>query len=160
MNPMQSFLEGFRKKVAANLQGDGEYKDLREDFIKGMEAVRKVRWTLVWIIVSMAILIFLLTIVGIIFFITKDRVDLMITISTISGLSLAGMIYYLSALWRQVTGAEMAIYLAPSLNDKDLMDIIDSLLNTAFPKTRDKSSEGKPKPVKKAIVPPSAKSEN
>ena len=97
-----------------------------------MAEIKNKRWLFLWIIVGMTLVIFMLTITGIIYFVLKDKMEWMKTISTISGLSLAGMIYFMVNLWRQVTGMEMAIQLAYSLDKKDLLDIINSLLSTVY----------------------------
>jgi hypothetical protein len=134
----KSFLISFRSKVSASIKAGGKPIDNRDDFIQGMAEIKKQRWFFLWIIVGMILVVFILTIGGIIYFVTKDKMDWMKTISTISGLSLTGMIYFMANLWRQVTGIEMAIRLANSLDPKDLLDIINSLLKTVYREKDDK----------------------
>lgn len=137
MENMKQFLTNFQAKISAKHTAGGLEKDDRDAFVEGMKEIRGRRWSLIWIIAAMILVIFILTVLALYYFTMQEKMQWIITISTISGLSLTGMIYFILNLWRQVTGAEMAILLAGSLDKKDLLDIINSLLNTVYPKEKE-----------------------
>jgi len=100
----------------------------KADFMDRMGAIIKNNKTFFWMTVIMLLVIFVATIAGIIYYI--GNLNTVKTISTISGLSLAGMIYYMNSLWRQIVGIEMAIAMADRFDAKAMLSIINSLIVT------------------------------
>jgi hypothetical protein len=126
-----SILNEYKNKISNNLLAGETGEQLqKDDFVEKIRIVSRQNRVFLWINVAMLLVLFCGSIILIVYFVSKGQMTSVTIVSSISGLSIAGMIYYMTNLWRQVVGIELAIVMADKLGDAGLPTIINSLLAT------------------------------
>jgi hypothetical protein len=134
MSKLTSFLEmqqkaliiavdaGSKGVVASNLA------EMKDDFVSKIKFISRQNRVFLWINVGMVLFVFLASVWLVYHFIDNPK-NLSIIFGA-SGVTIGGMVYYMTYLWRQVVGIEMTIALVDHLKPADLPKIIESLLST------------------------------
>ena len=134
MSKLSSFLEMQKKvlitQVDAGVKGVTTTKldKIKDDFVSRIKVISRQNRVFLWINVGMVVLVFLASVWLVYHFIDAPK-----NISIIfgaSGVTIGGMIYYMTYLWRQVVGIELTIAMVDQLDSAELPKIIDSLLST------------------------------
>jgi|SRR6185437_1155892 len=129
MSTLTDILVKYQDKFKNNIKGGGIQNSLestRDDFVDRIGEVSRHNRRFFWITVVMLLVVFVGSIAGIVYsFPDMNKVKV---ISAISGMSLAGMIYYMNNLWRQIVGIELAIAMSERLDPASMLKIINSLL--------------------------------
>lgn len=106
----------------------------KQEFINDISGIGKHKKAMLWINISMLLVIFAGSIALIIYYINDlDKVKL---VFGIMGVSISGMIAYMTYLWRQVVGIELAIAMADKLKPEAMAAIINSLLSIVSKKNK------------------------
>ena len=113
---------GSKGVVASNLA------EMKDDFVSKIKFISRQNRVFLWINVGMVLFVFLASVWLVYHFIDNPK-NLSIIFGA-SGVTIGGMVYYMTYLWRQVVGIEMTIALVDHLKPADLPKIIESLLST------------------------------
>jgi hypothetical protein len=120
------YQNGLRNTVTAG--GETESAPMaKADFILQLKLISGRNRVFLWINIGMLLVVFLGSILLIYHFI--NDLDALPKIFGASGLSISGMIFYMTHLWRQIVAIDMTIALADRLDSKTLPAIIKSLLS-------------------------------
>ena len=103
--------------------------DLQNEFKERLSLVSGRNRIFLWINVVMLLVVFLGSVFLVYHFIVTDDLKKLALIFSISGVSISGMIYYMTHLWKQIVGIDLAIALANKLDPSALPAIINSLLS-------------------------------
>ena len=129
MKSLKEILLDYRQRFVQNVQASDEAKtESKEEFVTVLKLVSGRNRVFLWINIGMLLAVFVGSIAFIIYYI--DDLKAVAIISSISGISLAGMIYYMTSLWKQIVGIELAIAMADRMGPGMLPALVNSLLST------------------------------
>jgi hypothetical protein len=131
MPSLKQTLEQFQKQIRTGLRGgdlsiDAAKPVSKQEFIDRIKVISGHNRIFLWINVFMLLVVFLGSVYLVYHFI--NDLNKLTIIFSITGISIAGMIYYMTYLWRQIVGIDLAIAMAERLDDSALPALINGLL--------------------------------
>jgi VIT1/CCC1 family predicted Fe2+/Mn2+ transporter len=133
MKTLKQTLLEYQNKIIANVQGGDTVAPAiisKEEFKNALQPIRDRNLVFLWINVIMLLIVFAGSIFLVYYFIHKDKLQLLVTIFSVSGISIAGLIYYMTYLWRQIVGINITIAMLDRLDGTQIYAIITGLLST------------------------------
>jgi multisubunit Na+/H+ antiporter MnhF subunit len=131
MESLKSALDRLKNKYIMNIDGGDEAPPpplTKSDIKNALEPISERNRIFLWITVGLLLIIFVGSVLVIYRYI--DKPSTLTTIFSITGVSIFGLIVYMTYLWRQIVGINFAIAVADRLDSKDLYSIISGLLST------------------------------
>ena len=133
---LKEVLLDYQQRFVRNIHADDEVKlESKNHFVTELKLVSGRNRIFLWINIGMLLAVFIGSIAFIVYYI--DNLKAVAVISGVSGISLAGMIYYMTYLWKQIVAIDLAIAFADRMDPGVLPGIVNSMLTTV----------GKPVPV-------------